>query len=133
MPALEEFSDWYRGKVDAFNRRDWDGLVAGLPEAFEWHFPGEVVDRPGPARPSQLRDAVGDLVAQFPDLHAEPREIIEGAPGVFVVRLLVQGAGAASGASIRVEFAQLWEFDGEEPARVREFMDVSDALAKARQ
>jgi hypothetical protein len=131
--ALEEFSDWYREKVDAFNRRDWEALVRGLPETFEWHFPGEVVDRPGPARPSQLSDAVGDLVAQFPNLHAEPHEIIEGAPGSFVVRLMVHGAGAASGAAIRLEFAQLWEFDGEEPIRVREFMDVSEALAKARQ
>jgi ketosteroid isomerase-like protein len=133
LPSLDEFRAWYQRTVDAFNRRDWEDIVDALPESFEWHFPREVVDRPGPARPSGLREALADLVSQFPDLHAEPTEIIEGVPGSFVVRLVVRGSGAASGAAIHLDFAQLWQFEGEDPARVREFMDVSEALAKARQ
>jgi hypothetical protein len=55
----------------------------------------------------------------LPDLNAEPLEIVEPVPGSFVVRLLVQGAGAASGASIQLDLTQLWEFDGDQPVRVR--------------
>jgi len=130
---LEEFRTFFLEKVDAFDRRDWQAMLGDLPENFEWHFPSEVVDRPGPVRPSELMDSIADLVAQFPDLKVEPLEIVEPAPGSFVVRLLTHGAGAASGAAIQLEIAQLWEFEGEQPVRVREFTDVSEALADARQ
>ena len=133
MPTLDEFRGFYLEKVEAFNQRDWEAILGDLPDSFEWHFPAEVVDRPVPARPSDLRDSLTDLVSQFPDLRAEPHEIIEAGSGSFVVRVGVEGAGAASGASIQLDFAQLWEFDGDEPVRVREFMNASDALANARQ
>ena len=132
MPTLEEFRALFLGKVDAFNRRDWDGVLEGLPEDFEWHFPAGVIDRAEPAKPAQLRDAVTDLVSQFRELEAEPLEIVEPASGSFVVRLRVRGAGAASGASILFELAQVWDFDGDVPLRVREFTSFADALAAAR-
>ena len=133
MPTLEEFRVWFLEKADAFNRRDADGVIDGLPEEFEWHFPAGVLDRAEPARPEELKKAIGDLVARFLDLAAEPVEIVEPAPGAFVVRLRARGAGAASGAAIELELAQVWDFDGDEPVRVREFLSFSDALAQARQ
>ena len=133
MPTLEEFRALFLEKIDAFNRRDWDGVLEGLPEDFEWHFPEGVIDRAEPARPAQLKQAVADLVAQFPDLEAEPLEIVEPAPDSFVVRLRARGAGSSSGASIHLELAQVWDFDGDMPVRVREFASFSEALAKARQ
>ena len=133
MPTLEEFRVFFLAKLDAFNRRDWEGVLDDLPERLEWHFPAGVVDRSGPAKPSELKLALDDLVSPFPDLQAEPIEIVEPAPNVFVVRLLMQGAGAASGAAIRLEAAQLWEFEDNVPARVREFTRFSEALDQARQ
>ena len=132
MPTLDQFRTLFLDKVDALNRRDWDGVLEGLPEDFQWHFPAGVIDRAEPARPEQLRDAVADLVSQFRELEAEPLEIVEPAPSSFVVRLRVRGAGAASGASILFELAQIWDFDGDLPVRVREFANFSDALAAAR-
>ena len=131
--TLDDFRAFFLAKVDGFNRRDWAAVLDDLPEGFEWHFPAGVVDRSGPAKPSELRAALDDLVSPLPDLNAEPLEIVEPVPGSFVVRLLVQGAGAASGASIQLDLTQLWEFDGDQPVRVREFTDMSEALAKARQ
>ena len=131
--TLEEFRAFFVDKADAFNRRDLDGVLDGLPEAFEWHFPEGVVDRPDSVRPIALRHAIEDLVAPLPDLTAEPFEIVEPVPDSFVVRLHVHGAGAASGASTQLELVQLWEFEGDQPVRVREFTNVSEALAKARQ
>ena len=131
--TLDGFRAFFLEKVDGFNRRDWAAVLDDLPERFEWHFPAGVVDRSGPAKPSELRAALDDLVSPLPDLKAEPLEIVEPVPGSFVVRLLVQGAGAASGASIQLDLTQLWEFDGDQPVRVREFTDMSEALAKARQ
>ena len=133
MPTLDEFRSLFLEKIDAFNRRDWDAVLQGLPEEFEWHFPAGVIDRAEPARPAQLKQAVADLVAQFRDLEAEPLEMVEPAPGAFVVRLRASGAGSASGASIELELAQVWDFDGDVPVRVREFVSFSDALAAARQ
>jgi hypothetical protein len=133
LPTLEEFRVWFLEKVDAFSRRDWQAMLGDLPESFEWHFPSEVVDRADPVRPRDLTNSVADLVAQFPDLQVDPLEIVEPAPDSFVVRLLAHGSGAASGAAIRLEVAQLWEFDGDLPVRVREFTSFSDALAQARQ
>jgi hypothetical protein len=133
MPTLEEFRVWFLEKVDAFNRRDWKAMLDDFPESFEWHFPSEVVDRPTSVRPSELTESIDDLVAQFPDLEAEPLEIVEPAPNAFVVRLLAHGAGAASGAAIQLELAQLWDFENDQPVRVREFTNVSEALATARQ
>ena len=132
MPTLEEFRALFLDKVDAFNRRDWDAMVDGLPDEFEWHFPAGVIDRAEPARPAQLRQAVTDLVSQFPDLEAEPLELVEPAPGSFVVRLRASGAGSSSGASIGLELAQVWDFDEDVPVRVREFVSFADALAAAR-
>jgi hypothetical protein len=132
LPTLEEFRVSFLEKVDAFNRRDWDGVLNGLPDDFQWHFPAGVIDRAEPARPAQLRQAVDDLVSQFRDLKAEPLEIVEPAPGSFVVRLRATGAGSASGAPIQLELAQVWDFDGDTPVRVREFASFSDALAAAR-
>jgi hypothetical protein len=131
--TLPEFRTFLLQKIDGFARRDWQAMLGDLPESFEWHFPREVVDRADPVRPRELENSVADLVAQFPDLKVDPVEMVEPAPDTFVARLLVQGAGAASGAAIRLEIAQLWEFDGERPLRVREFMDVAEALATARQ
>jgi len=131
--TLDGFREFVREKADAFNRRDLDAVLDGLPEEFEWHFPEGVVDRPEPARPSKLRHALDDLVAPLPDLTAEPFEIVEPVAGSFVVRLHVHGAGAASGASTQLELVQLWEFEGDRPVRVREFTNLSEALAKARQ
>lgn len=130
--TLDEFRAFFLGRVDAFNRRDLDAVLDGLPEEFEWHFPEGVVDRPEPARPSKLRHALDDLVAPLPDLTAEPFEIVEPVPDSFVVRLHVHGAGATSGASTQLELVQLWEFEGDRPVRVREFTDFSVALAEAR-
>jgi len=131
--TLDEFRAFFLEKVDAFNRRDLDAVLGDLPEEFEWHFPAEVVDREGPVRPNELRHAIDDLVTPLPDLTAEPLEIVEPAADSFVVRLHVHGAGAASGASIQLELTQLWEFEGNQPARVREFTNFSEAMASARQ
>ena len=131
--TLDEFRAFFLEKADAFNRRDWEAVLDDLPERFEWHFPAEVVDRSGPAKPSELRQNLDDLVSPLPDLTAEVVEIVEPAPNVFVVRLLVQGAGAASGAAIRLELTQLWEFEDNVPARVREYTSFTEALGQARQ
>ena len=131
--TLDEFRAFFLEKVDAFNRRDMDAVLDGLPEEFEWYFPEGVIDRPESARPSGLRHALDDLVAPIPDLTVEPFEIVEPGPNSFVVRMHVHGAGAASGASIQLELVHLWKFDCERPVCVREFTNVSDALAKARQ
>ena len=88
MPTLDEFRALYLESVDAFNRRDWESIVNGLSERFQWHF---------------------------------------------LARLVARGAGAASGAPIQLDFAQVWEFDGEEAVRCRAFPDFSEALVKARQ
>ncbi len=131
--TLEEFRTFFLKRVDAFNRRDWAAVLDDLPEGFEWHFPAEVVDRSGPAKPSELTAALDDLVSPLPDLTAEPTEIVEAEPNAFVVRLLVHGAGAASGAAIRLDLSQLWEFEDDVPARVREFTSFTEALRHARQ
>jgi ketosteroid isomerase-like protein len=133
LPTLDEFRTFFLEKVDSFNRRDWAAVLDELPESFEWHFPAEVVDRSGPAKPSELRAALDDLVSPLPDLKAEPIEIVEPGPNAFVVRLLVHGAGAASGAAIRLELSQLWTFEDGVPVRVREFTSFTDAMSQARQ
>ena len=131
--TLDEFRAFFLEKVDGFNRRDWAAVLDDLPESFEWHFPAEVVDRAGPARPSDLRAALDDLVSPLPAREAEASEIVEPAADTFVVRLLVQGAGASSGASIRLELSQLWRFDNDRPVSVREFTSFTEALSQARQ
>ena len=132
MPTLEQFRALYLGKVDAFNRRDWDSVVDELPAHFEWHFLEDTIDRQ-PAGPSELAAAFDDLLAQFPDWQVEPLEIVEPVPGSFVIRMVARGAGAASGAPIQLNFAQVWEFEGDDAVRCREFSDFSEALTKARQ
>jgi hypothetical protein len=129
---LEQFRALFLDKVDAFNRRDWESLLDGLPPRFEWHFLEDTIDR-HPSGPSELTAAFDDLLAQFPDWRVEPLEIVEPAPGTFVIRMIARGAGAASGAPIQLDFAQVWDFDGDEAVRCREFSSFSEALAKARQ
>ena len=132
MPTLEQFRALYLDKLDAFNRRDWEAVLDGLPPQFEWHFLEDTIDR-HPVGPSELAAAFDDLLAQFPDWQVEPLEIVEPVPGSFVARLVAWGAGAASGAPIRLDFAQVWDFEGDQAVRCREFSDFTEALTKARQ
>jgi hypothetical protein len=130
LPTLDEFRAVFLKQVDAFNRRDWDAIVDGLPERFEWHFLEDLIDR-RPAGPKELPAAFDDLLSQFPDWRVDPVEIVETAPGTFVVRMLGQGAGAASGARIQLDLGQVWEFEGDQAVRCREFPGFSEALAGA--
>ena len=132
MPTLEQFRAVFLGKIDAFNRRDWEAVVEDLRPDFEWHFLEGTLDR-RPTGPDELPAAFDDLLANFPDWHVEAVEIVEPAPGTFVVRMVAQGAGATSGAPIQLDLAQVWEFEGNQAVRCREFSNVSDALTKARE
>ena len=132
MPTLEEFRELCTAKLDAFNRRDWQAIVYDFPPHFEWHFLEGVIDRL-PTRTAGLPAVFDDLVSQFPDWHVEPFEMVEPVTNTFVVRLVARGSGAASGAPIKLDFAQVWDFDGDLAVLCREFASFSEALAKARQ
>jgi ketosteroid isomerase-like protein len=126
-PRLDVIEGAYAAVRD---RRFRDWAARTLPADLEWHPPPEAPDfevRHGPGAIARYFDAVLEDAAVW-----EPRIIgvAEAETGTLVISAEAT-AESRHGVSMEVEFAQVWEFVGEQPIRVREFLSHGQALEAA--
>ena len=127
---LERFREGYLRTNEAFKRHDWT-IFAALPEDFEWHPFENVIDEDVVRGPRGVQAFFERMVEVYPDWWAEARDFVP-APGDKIVVLCVgRGTARTSGIPSEPEFAQVWEFDGVTPRRVREYPSHAEGLRAA--
>jgi ketosteroid isomerase-like protein len=85
--------------IDAFNRGGVDAALPFLDPEIEWITTGIFVE-PGTYRGHEgVLRYLGDVAAEFDDVHTEPEELID-AGGRVVVPVRVSGRGRQSGAAV---------------------------------
>jgi ketosteroid isomerase-like protein len=127
-PLTEE--EIVRAAIDAFNRRDADGLAAFTDPDVEFHVDPKVLE----ADVYRGADAVGGyfrrFLGSFDDYEARLEDVRARGPEV-VATLHQRARGSASGAE--VEMSAIWVFtvrDGK-IVRIRTYFDEAEALRAA--
>jgi ketosteroid isomerase-like protein len=107
----EAFADWAR---------------QNLPERFEWHPMAELPDnavRHGPEECAALFAEIADLTQGY---RPTPAEFV--AAGDRVMIRVESRTEAKHGVEVAFSFTQIWDFAGNEPVRLREYLEHSQAL-----
>ena len=112
------------------NRRFAEWADCRLPPDIEWH--------PAPEAPDFEVRHGPEAVARYFDVVVEDAEVWEprivGVTKAEAGTLVISAEATAEsrrGVSLRVSFSQVWEFAGDRPVRVREFLHHSQALEAA--
>jgi ketosteroid isomerase-like protein len=119
------------GAYEAVRRRqvsEW--AHRALPSKLEWHPPPQAPDytvRHGPQGVAEYFEAVLEDAVVW-----EPRiaRVTAAGRGIYVIAAEAT-AESRQGVGGEFTFSQVWEFDGDRPIRVREFLDHSEALEAA--
>jgi ketosteroid isomerase-like protein len=119
-----------RDVIDAINRGDVEGFLAGTHADFEW----KVLEESPLAGTYRGREAVRAYVEEwrntFDDVRLHIEELMEVNDRVLVV-VRGSGWGKASGVEVTNRFCQVWTVSGGVPTRMCEYPTREEALAAA--
>jgi ketosteroid isomerase-like protein len=122
-----------RAAMEAFNRRDLDGLLESIDPAVEWSPPAELPGASMARGHDGVRQSVADMLDAFGDLRADPERFID--LGDRVVALYYwRGQGSGSGVSVdqfEVPVGMLATLKDGLAVRVRFFITWDEALEAA--
>jgi ketosteroid isomerase-like protein len=129
----QENVEQIRKGLDAFNRRDIDGLLESIDPAVEWSPPAEVPGASIQRGHAGVKQSVADMLDIFGDLRAEPERFID--LGERVVALYYwRGQGRGSGIPVdefEVRVGVLATLNNGLATRVRFFTTWEQALEAA--
>ena len=126
----EENVELVRRVLDAFNRRDEEGMLADLHPEVEWVNPPDAVEpgiRSGHEEFAGASQAVADT---FEDTHVEVHEAVDAGDQVVVVAKL-RGRGRESGADFEVWLSYVFTFRDGKAARFEWFNSPTQAFEAA--
>ena len=125
---METSVELVRGIVDALNRGDIDGMLAGMHADFEWTpLESSPVARVYRGH-DQVRHYVEDWRATFESLRLELEDLAEVADRVVVV-VQGHGRGRASGLQLDSRFCQVWTVRDGTALAMEEYATREQALA----
>jgi len=114
--------------IDAFNRRDVDGIFECVNPDVEW-FPAMSVTFGGGLRG---REGIESYVREVGDTWEEYRVVVQDLRDIADERVLalsrIEGRGAGSGGLVDAQMGQVFDFRDGRIARVRTYLDHSKAL-----
>ena len=117
--------------IDAFNRRDVDGIFECVSPDVEW-FPAMSVTFGGGLRG---REGIESYVREVSDTWEEYRVVVQDLRDLADQRVLalsrIEGRGAGSGGLVDAQMGQVFDFRDGRIARVRTYLDHSNALEAA--
>ena len=119
--------------VEAFNRRDIDGLLELCDPEIEWSPPSDLPGSRTYHGHDGVREEIGDLTGIFADLQAEPVGFVENGDRV-IGFYIWRGHGAGSGIAVdafEVEVGFICEFKGDLATSMRFFNGFEDAARAA--
>ena len=116
---------------EAFNRGDFEAVIAQLPDDVEWRVLDQFPDQ-GPFRGREgVRRFWESWLETFSDFHAEIDEVVDAGDHVIVMTRVV-GRGRDSGVEVETPtYAQMWSFRGEDVYLVTMLPTKEEALAAA--
>ena len=127
----EKNVDKIRAGFDAFNRGDFEGMVADLSPDFEYIPSGLLPDTEDSYRGrDEFKRFMGWLVDQFDDARVEAHEFIDADDKVFL-SMTNRGRGKASGVETSWTFWFVWTFRDGKAVRGQTFLSRADALEAA--
>ena len=114
--------------IEAFNRRDFDAVLARLAPDVEFDWSRRLLDAEityGHEGFQRFIQQAGEL---FEDVHLdEPAKFIEVGDEI-VAESVARFRGRTSGADVTARGATVWRLDGDKVTRFRFFQSVQDAL-----
>ena len=118
-----------RRSIEAFNRGDWEGVVAEFSPEFEYVSTGALPGARGVARgPDGYREyLLGWLVREFADSRVELHEVIDLGDRV-VEASTNRGRGRQSGAEVAWDIWIVWSFRDGQVVHGRGFTSRAEAL-----
>jgi ketosteroid isomerase-like protein len=123
-----------KGGFDAlWLRGDWEAGFGALEPDFEWTPPPGLPDVG--AGPWRGRKEFERIFREWLDMwedHEIEYEFTDLEPGRVLAENSVTGRGRASGATVTMATAQIWEFEGGRPVRMRWYLTREEALASLR-
>lgn len=120
-----------REAIDAINRGDVDGFLAGTHADFEWR----ALEESPMAGTYRGREAVRAYVEEWRNTLDDVRldiETLEEVNDHVLVVVRGSGGGKASGVEVTNRFCQLWTVSGGVPTRMCEYATREEAVAAAR-
>jgi ketosteroid isomerase-like protein len=118
---------WASEFLAPWNSHDTAGVLATLPEAFEWQF--TVGSEPHGTiyqGSAQMREALDRLFKAVPDLHYDIVDLHAGEHHL-VMELLVTGNNRETGAVLRYQACDIVLFEGDTPRLKRSYRKVVSA------
>ena len=123
--------DVARRVVDAYNRRDVDGLFAELATPdFEWHPAARALDGGVYRGREGVERVAADTIENWEELENVAAEFRDLGDRVFVLGRL-KGRGKSSGAPIDQSYAGIFDFRGDRIWRYRVYFDRAEGLRAA--
>jgi ketosteroid isomerase-like protein len=129
----QENVDYVRRALEAFNRRDIEGLVEMLDPEVDWQVPTEVPGASTYHGHDGVRRAVAEMLDTFAGLQADPERFIDAGDRV-VVLYYWRGSGSASGVpvdALDVQVAVVTAFRNGKAVRVQFYVSWEQALKAA--
>jgi ketosteroid isomerase-like protein len=115
--------------IDAFNRRDADGLAEFLTPDCEW-FPAMLREVEGMS--FQGREGLDEYFAAVSDTWEEFRIVVDEFRPFGDDRVLglgrIEGRGRGSGVQVETPWAVVYDFDGDKLSRIHAFLGHDEAL-----
>jgi ketosteroid isomerase-like protein len=127
-PSLAEFEAAQTGLIQAFNRGDFVATFALVPSDCEWEVESFPYGEGKLVGPDQIRRFYEEVRESIPDWSVEALAFFETSDGAFVGLYRGHGTGRVSGASVMIEFGDIYELRGWTPVRVHQYPDWEQAL-----
>lgn len=119
-----------RGFDALWQREDWEAAFRALEPDFEWTPPPgwpESGEGPFTGR-EEFERTFRDFLETWEDFETT-YEITDLDDGRVIVETTISGRGRGSGATVAWPSAQIWEFEGDRPVRMRWYRTREEALA----
>ena len=119
-----------RAFINAFNRGGVEAALRFLDPEIEWNTTGIFVE-PGTYRGHEgVLRYLGDLAAEFDDVHTEPEELIDAGERV-VVPVRVSGRGRQSGAAVDLSLTMVVVLRDGMIVHIRNYPEKAEAIEAA--
>ena len=126
----QENVELVRRVLDAFNRRDEEGMLADLHPEAEWVNPPDAVEPGIRSGHEEFARAIQAVTDTFEDTHVEFHEAVDAGDQVVVVAKL-RGRGRESGVDFEVWLSYVFTFRDGKTARVEWFNSPTQAFEAA--
>src|SRR4051794_27684289 len=98
-----------------------------MPEDLEWHATSQDPEQSVLRGPAEVKAFFQGFRSVFEDWRVEPLDYEQLGESWILVHHVIRGTSRGAGVPVEVETFELWEFEAEQPVRVRQFFSHDEA------